>query len=118
LGTLVLAFLFLHMGDFWYKMKFTDQLQMVAVSSLDHTVKDLYGSVKYTFGNPWMIGAYLLGLLGLALHLWHGFQSAFQTLGISHKKYTPIIMGLGKIYSILIPLAYAIIPLYYFFVLK
>ncbi len=118
LGTLILAFIFLHMGDFWFKMKFTDQLAMVDVSSLDHKVKDLYASVAFTFGNPYMVGAYLIGLLALAFHLWHGFQSAFQTLGINHKKYTPLIKGLGRAFSIVVPLAYAIIPMYYFFVLK
>ncbi len=118
LGTLVLAFLFLHMGDFWYKMKFTDELQMTKVSGLDYEVKNLYASVKHTFENVWMIVAYLIGLVTLAFHLWHGFQSAFQTLGLNHNKYTPTIKFLGKLYSILIPLAYAAIPLYYFLVLN
>ena len=118
LGTLVLAFLFIHMGDFWFKMKWTDQLAMVNVSGLDVPVKDLYSQVSYTFSNPWMVIAYLIGLATLAFHLWHGFQSAFQSLGLNHKKYTPIIKALGKIFSIVVPLAFAYIPLYYFFVLK
>jgi len=118
LGTLLLAFIFIHMGDFWFKMKFTDQLAMVTVSGMETQVKDLYAQVAYTFENPIMVGAYLVGMLVLALHLWHGFQSAFQTLGINHSKYTPIIKTVGKIYSVIIPLAYAIIPLYYFFVLN
>lgn len=118
LGTLILAFIFIHMGDFWFKMKFTDQLAMVSVSGMDHQVKDLYSQVAYTFENPLMVGAYLVGMIVLAFHLWHGFESAFQTLGINHNKYTPIIKTAGKIYAVLIPLAYAIIPLYYFFVLK
>jgi len=42
LGTLILAFIFIHMGDFWYKMKFTDQLALVSIEGLDHQVKDLY----------------------------------------------------------------------------
>ena len=118
LGTLVLAFIFIHMGDFWFKMKFTDQLAMVSVSGMDIQVKDLYSQVAHTFSNPLMIGVYLIGLATLAFHLWHGFQSAFQTLGLNHKKYTPFIKVLGQIFSIVIPLAYAIIPLYYFFVLN
>jgi succinate dehydrogenase / fumarate reductase cytochrome b subunit len=48
-------------------------------------------------------------------HLSHGFQSAFQTLGMNHPKYTPIIKGFGKWYSILIALGFAIIPIIYFF---
>lgn len=118
LGTLVLAFILIHMGDFWFKMKFTDQLAMVSVNGMDAQVKDLYSQVAYTFANPFMVGAYIIGLIALAFHLWHGFQSAFQTLGINHSKYTPIIKTVGKLYSVIIPIAYAIIPLYYFFVLK
>lgn len=118
LGTLILAFIFIHMGDFWFKMKFTDQLDMVQVSGLDYQVKDLYTQVAHTFSNPLMVGAYLVGLLTLAFHLWHGFQSAFQTLGLNHRKYTPLIQFVGKLYAVLVPLAYAIIPLYYFFVLN
>jgi succinate dehydrogenase / fumarate reductase cytochrome b subunit len=118
LGTLVLAFIFIHMGDFWFKMKFTDQLALVNISGMDAPVKDLYAQVAYTFANPIMVAAYVIGMATLAFHLWHGFQSAFQTLGINHPKYTPIIQSIGKLYAVLIPLAYAIIPLYYFFVLK
>lgn len=118
LGTLILAFILIHMGDFWYKMKFTEQLAMVSVSGMEAQVKDLYSQVKVTFSNPWMVAAYVVGLLTLAFHLWHGFQSAFQTLGLNHKKYTPIIQFLGKLYAVAIPLAYAAIPLYYFFVLN
>ena len=118
LGTLILAFIFIHMGDFWYKMKFTDQLAMVSVNGMEAQVKDLYSQVAFTFSKPLMVVAYVIGMIVLALHLWHGFQSAFQTLGLNHPKYTPIIKTLGKYYSIIIPLAYAIIPLYYFFVLK
>jgi succinate dehydrogenase / fumarate reductase cytochrome b subunit len=50
----------------------------------------------------------------LAFHLQHGFQSAFQTLGINHKKYTPIIKTIGVAYAILVPLGFAIIPIWHF----
>ncbi len=118
LGTLILAFIFIHMGDFWFKMKFTDQLAMISVEGLDHQVKDLYSQVSHTFSNPLMVAAYVVGLATLAFHLWHGFQSAFQSLGINHPKYSPIIKGLGKAYAVIVPLLYAVIPLYYFFVMK
>lgn len=118
LGTLILAFIFIHMGDFWFKMKFTDQLAMVSVSGIDVQVKDLYSQVAHTFANPLMVAAYVVGLITLGFHLWHGFQSAFQTLGLRHKKYTPIIETVGKIYAVVIPLAYIAIPVYYFFFLK
>lgn len=113
LGTLVLAFLFIHMGDFWFKMKFTDSLAMVSVAGVDEPVKDLYTQVTYSFSQWWLVLIYLVGLLTLALHLTHGFQSAFQTLGLNHKKYTPLIQGLGKLFSIIIPVGFAIIPILY-----
>jgi succinate dehydrogenase / fumarate reductase cytochrome b subunit len=47
----------------------------------------------------------------LAYHLMHGFQSAFQTLGLYHKKYTPIIKKIGTIYAIIIPLLFALMPI-------
>jgi len=76
---------------------------------------DAYSKVVAVMEQPvWMI-LYLVGLLVLAFHLWHGFASAFQTLGLRHKKYTPLISGLGKAYAILVPLGFAVLPLYIFF---
>lgn len=112
LGTLILAFLLLHMGDFWWKMK-TNQTDMVMVGDME--VKDLYSKVVASFKVTWIVIAYLAGLLALAFHLHHGFASAFQTLGLNHKKYTPVIKFLGTAFSIVVPLAYAIIPLVFYF---
>ena len=82
LGLLILAFLLIHMGDFWWKMKFTDQLAMVSVDGFDYQVKDLYTRVETAFQQPWIVAVYILGQIALALHLWHGFDSSFQTLGL------------------------------------
>lgn len=117
LGTLILAFIFIHMGDFWFKMK-QDVVPYIMIEGMDHKVKDLYSQVSHTFSNPLMVAAYVVGLATLAFHLWHGFQSAFQSLGINHPKYSPIIKGLGKAYAVIVPLLFAVIPLYYFFVMK
>lgn len=111
LGLLVFAFICIHMGDFWYKMKFTDQLPLVNYEGFDHEVKDLYTQVKTAFSVTWIVVVYVIGMIALALHLVHGFQSAFTTLGIRHKKYTPIINTVGIIYSIIIPLGFALIPI-------
>lgn len=116
LGVLILAFLLLHMGDFWYKMKFTEQLPMIEYDG--QSVKDLYGRVALAFQELWIVMAYLAGLLALGFHLWHGFQSAFQTLGLQHRKYTPAIKTLGKLYAIIVPLGFAIIPIYHYFFMK
>jgi len=115
LGTLILAFLLLHMGDFWLKMKL-GQLDMISYAGVEGEMKDLYSRVSIAFKNPLIVVAYLVGLLVLAFHLSHGFQSAFQTLGINNKNYTPAIKKIGTAYAILIPLGYAIIPIYYYLV--
>jgi len=51
----------------------------------------------------------------LSFHLQHGFASAFQTLGLEHKKYSPIIKGLGTLISVLVPLGFASMPVYFLF---
>ena len=54
---------------------------------------------------------YVLAMLVLCFHLWHGFASAFQSLGVNHKNITPTIQLAGKVFSVLVPLGFAIIPL-------
>lgn len=113
LGTLIFAFLCIHMGDFWFKMKFTEDLALISVAGIDEQVRDLYTQVTYSFSQWWLVVIYLVGLVALALHLTHGFQSAFQTLGLNHKKYTPFIQTVGKLFSFALPIGFAIIPIVY-----
>jgi len=109
LGTLILFFLFVHMGDFWLKMKLGD-IPMVTYDGVE--MQDLYGRVYMAFSQVWIVIVYLIGLVALALHLLHGFQSAFTTLGLRHKKYTPLIKLMGIGFSIVIPALYALIPIW------
>jgi len=102
------------MGDFWWKMKM-DYLPLVNYEGYDEPIKDLYTRVMAAFNVWWIVLAYLVGLLALAFHLIHGWGSAFQTLGLRHPKYTPLINGLGYAIGIIIPLAYAIIPIWSYF---
>lgn len=60
------------------------------------------------------VALYTLSMLVLGFHLWHGFSSTFQSLGINHKRYTPGIKIFGKIFSVIVPLAFAIIPIILF----
>lgn len=79
-------------------------------------VRDLYEVVKQAFTQSWLVVLYLVGMAALAYHLVHGFQSGFQTLGIRHPSYTPIIRGIGVwIFGILIPLLFAAMPVYFYF---
>ncbi len=106
LGTLVFFFLVVHMGDFFVPLKVTGVVP-------EH---DLYQHAMDKFKNPLYLIIYELGIAALFLHLTHGFQSAFQTLGLNHKKYTPVVKALGWAYSIIIPGIFAFIPLYIFFI--
>ena len=54
---------------------------------------------------------YVLSMLVLGFHLWHGFASSFQTLGVNHAKWTPIIKNLGKGFAVIVPLLFALIPI-------
>jgi len=105
-GMVILIFLIIHLSDFWLGLKVT------------HTFGDeeLYDKLIDKFHNPVFLVIYELGMVALFMHLRHGFQSAFQTLGLNDKKWTPIVKCLGNIYSILVPLGFFIIPLYVYFV--
>lgn len=109
LGSWVFIFIGVHMAQFWYKAKW-GTLAMVNVDGAQ--VKDLYNVVALAYENPLIVGFYVVSMIMIGAHLWHGFGSAFQTLGLSHKKYTPIIDGFGKVFSVLIPGAFAIIPIW------
>jgi succinate dehydrogenase / fumarate reductase cytochrome b subunit len=66
--------------------------------------------MQKVFSNQWVVVLYLVGVIALFWHLYHGFQSAFQTLGINHKKYTPIINCAGLTYAVIICLLFALMP--------
>lgn len=109
LGFIIFVFLVIHMRSFWFEMHW-------GYIPLDEAGnKDLYLIVKEAFSQWWYVAIYVVCMVGLAFHLSHGFSSAFQTLGINHKKYTPFIKKLGIVYAILIPAAFASIPLIMFF---
>jgi succinate dehydrogenase / fumarate reductase cytochrome b subunit len=57
---------------------------------------------------------YVVSMLILAFHLWHGFGSAFQTLGLNHLKYNPVINTVGRAFAIIVPALFALIPIWMF----
>ena len=115
LGTLVLIFIVIHMSQFWYSLKW-GVVPMVSYAE-GGEIKNLYWVLVSVFSELWYVIFYVVMMVFLALHLMHGFQSAFQTLGWRHKKYWPIIRSVGFWFSIIVPLLFAAMPLYvYFFV--
>ncbi len=61
-----------------------------------------------------MLYLYVIAMVLLGFHLNHGFQSAFQTFGWNHKKYTPFIEKFGTLYAIVMAVGFASIPIYFF----
>lgn len=114
-GIIIFVFLIVHLYQFWLQSKLPidyTNMEMITYPGMDYEVKDLYKIVQATFQNVFFVIFYVIAMAVVGLHLSHGFQSAFQTLGLNHKKYTPFIKGLGTAYSVLVPLGFAIIPLW------
>ena len=118
LGTLILIFLILHLYHFWTPSRFggignVRSLEETVLSDYNNQpVHDLYKEMLMVFQNNLLVVIiYVLGVISLCWHLLHGFQSAFQTFGWNHKKYTPLIKLLGVVYSIIICLLFAMMPI-------
>lgn len=108
LGTVILIFLVIHMKNFWYEMHWGD----IPTATYEGEVyNDLYAVVDFAFGNILYVLLYTVSMLALMFHLYHGFKSAFQTLGLNHPKYTPMIKTVGYAIAIIIPALFACIPI-------
>ena len=116
LGLVIFMFLLIHMWQFWFQMKI-GALDLLHYTEYEKPVKDLYAPVALAFSQWYFVVFYVASMVITGYHLNHGFHSAFQTLGLNHRKYTPLIKWVGRVYSIAIPLGFAIIPVYFFFFL-
>jgi succinate dehydrogenase / fumarate reductase cytochrome b subunit len=101
-GSFVLAFLVIHVNTFFIRSRF-----------LDMTGTTMYDLIRRAFSNPWNDAFYIVALVFLGYHLKHGFQSAFQTYGIRGGKYQTLIDILAAFFWLVIPLAFASLPLYF-----
>jgi succinate dehydrogenase / fumarate reductase, cytochrome b subunit len=110
LGTLLLFFLIIHVSKFFLDTK----IAMYADGGANDASHNLYEEMKTEFQKWWVVVIYIIGLISLFWHLIHGFQSAFQTLGMNHKKYTPIIKVIGIGYSVIICLLFALMPIAFY----
>jgi len=111
LGTIIFIFLLIHLYQFWFPVKF-GQLPEQVYDGV--AVDNLFEPVKAAFTNLWFVLFYVISMAIVGYHLNHGFQSAFQTLGLNHKKIGPLIKFLGKAYSFLVPAGFALIPIWFF----
>ena len=112
LGTLILIFLIVHLRSFWYETHFGN---IPLVDYDGHEVKNLYAVVDAAYSQVWFVVLYVVSMAVVGFHLYHGFGSAFQTLGLNHVKYNPVIRFVGVAFAIIVPALFALIPLYMYF---
>lgn len=111
-GIVLLVFLIIHLNNF-FKYKYWPGENIANMPGSD--IQNMANLVYEAFANPLEVAFYVFAMAIVAFHLWHGFESAFQTLGLNNKKYTPFIKVVGRSFAILVPLGFALIPLIIFF---
>ena len=143
LGSIIFLFLVIHMSNFWARYMFTEGTYReyrknllteeitsavyerpsphfeYSVTTEGNTeivrVKDLYAIVTHSFSLLWYVLLYLAAMAAVSYHMYHGFQSAFRTAGMVHKKYTPIIQFTGTwFFAVIIPVAFASMPIVFY----
>lgn len=119
LGTLLLLFLVMHIYHFWVPSRFGDYvnrpLQQITYpdahgNPLGSVYHNLYQEMLLVFQSPLVVLLYVVGCISLAYHLMHGFESAFRTLGVHNSRYTKMLRFSGRAFSILVSLAFAMMP--------
>lgn len=113
LGTLILLFLVFHLQGFWWRMH-NGPINQISYDG-GESINNLFEVVDFAYAIWWYVAIYVVSMAVLGFHLWHGFTSAFQTLGLNHPKYNPVIKFIGKAFAIVVPLLFAIIPIFMYF---
>lgn len=96
-GLLILVFVLLHLANF---------------TLADKTGTTIFEIVRNAFSNPVTVAFYVAMMAVVAVHVSHGFWSAFQTLGANHPKYMPVIQIAGIVASIVFGIGFGFIPIY------
>lgn len=105
-GSIILIFLVLHLSTFWWSYNFNQ-----------HPVNDqypFYSIIENAFANPLLSIFYVVAMIILGFHLNHAFQSAFQTFGWRHKKYTPLVEKIGTAIAIIMTIGFGSIPVFFY----
>jgi len=100
-GLLLLIFVIIHLLNFHF------------IEKNDTTIFQI---VTDTFAKPGYIAMYIAAMIVVAIHVSHGFWSAFQTIGANHPKYMPVIRGLSIVFSIALGVGFGFIPIYFSFI--
>jgi succinate dehydrogenase / fumarate reductase cytochrome b subunit len=112
-AAVITVFLVIHLFDFYFKAKIFGDVPLVNYEGKEYHDLGILVIEKFKIG--WVVIFYLACFVVLGFHLLHGFQSAFQSLGLNHKVYSPVIKTLGVIYTILVVGGFMLIPVYIYF---
>lgn len=108
IGSIIFIFLVIHLVTFFYRFNFYDPEGLAEQNKY-------YNIVIGFLQMSWYSILYIIAMIILGLHLHHGFQSAFQTFGWNHKKYTPFIKTIGTLFAVVMAGTFASIPIYFLF---
>ena len=100
-GATVLIFLVLHFFNFYF----------IKLGLVPGNPEDFYTTAYNLFKIPEYNYIYLISFLILGFHLYHAFYSAFQTFGLNHRVWSPVVKTVAVIYAILIPSGFAYISI-------
>ena len=112
-GILIFVFLFVHLNDFSLADK-SGSTSIVAGLNEGESLH-LYGVVWNAFKNPLRSLLYVLVMVAVGLHVSHGFESLFQTIGFNHDRYTPWLRRISVILGVVVATGFITIPLYMLF---
>lgn len=96
-GVILLLFVIYHLLNFHF---------------VDKTHTTIFQIVSNAFAQPSYVLIYTFAMIIAAVHVSHGFWSAFQTLGANHPKYTPLLRGLSLVFSLIVGIGFGFIPVY------
>jgi succinate dehydrogenase / fumarate reductase, cytochrome b subunit len=106
-GSVILFFIVVHLYNFFVPYRVTDTVGHEGQQTLAQNVAE-------AMGNPMYAGLYLISVIILAWHISHGFHSAFQSLGLNNKKYTPVLKKVSAGFAILMGIGFASFPIIFF----
>lgn len=112
-GLAILIFMIIHFIDFWIP-EINTKYVLGDMSGLHNGEFRYFHELQEKFVPIWRVALYCLAFVFLALHLLHGFNSAFQSMG-ANNKYTNGLKTFGKAYAILIPAGFIFIALFHHF---
>ncbi len=104
-GVIMIVFLVTHLIQLKWGAYYT-------VTVEGHEIRDMYKLVVEFFGKPFNSITYVVIMLVLGFHLRHGFWSAFQSLGVSHPRYSPLIYAVGILFAIAMAFGFLAIPIW------